>query len=63
MVIRMIAFIKGRMRIPKGKVTKDYLIAHKLTLTQCAPNMFRIIGSVDALNEKMGVNLTHHDVH
>ena len=24
--------------------------------------MFRILGSVDALNEKMGVNLTHHDV-
>ena len=50
------------MRIPKGKVTKDYLIAHRLAPTQCAPNMFRILGSVDALNEKMGVNLTHHDV-
>lgn len=24
--------------------------------------MFRILGSVDVLNEKMGVNLTHHDV-
>jgi len=24
--------------------------------------MFRILGSVDSLNEKMGVNLTHHDV-
>ena len=24
--------------------------------------MFRILGSVDALNEKMGVNLTHYDV-
>ena len=24
--------------------------------------MFRILGSVDTLNEKMGVNLTHHDV-
>ena len=24
--------------------------------------MFRILGSVDALNEKMGLNLTHHDV-
>ena len=34
---------------------------HKLT-PKCAPNMFRILGSVDALNEKMGVNLTHHDV-
>ena len=24
--------------------------------------MFRILGSVDAINDKMGVNLTHHDV-
>ena len=24
--------------------------------------MFKILGSVDALNEKMGLNLTHHDV-
>ena len=36
--------------------------AHRLAPTQCAPNMFRILGSVDALNEKMGLNLTHHDV-
>ena len=25
-------------------------------------NFFRILGSVDALNDKMGVSLTHHDV-
>ena len=24
--------------------------------------MFRILGSVDALNEKMGLGLTHHDI-
>ena len=24
--------------------------------------MFRILGCVDALNERMGLNLTHHDV-
>ena len=24
--------------------------------------MFRILGSVDALNERIGLNLTHHDV-
>ena len=58
----MIAFIEKGMRIPMGRVTRDYLIAHRLCPTQCAPNVFRILGSVDALNEKMGVNLTHHDV-
>ena len=58
----MIAFIEGRMRIPMGMVTRDYLRAHRLALTQCAPNMFRILGCVDALNKRMGLNLTHHDL-
>ena len=34
----------------------------EVVIPMIAPNMFRILGSVDALNEKMGVNLTHHDV-
>ena len=50
------------MRISMGRVTKDYLIAHRISPTQCAPNVFRILGSVNTLNEKMGVNLTHHNV-
>ena len=58
----MIAFIKGGMRIPMGTVTRDHLRAHRLAPTQCALNMFRILGSVDALNEMMGLDLTHHDV-
>ena len=58
----MIAFIEGGMRIPMGTITRDYLRAHRLVLTQCAPNMFRILGSVEALHEKMGLNLTHHNV-
>ena len=58
----MIAFIEGGMKIPMGRVTRYFLIAHRLCLTQCSPNLFRILRSVDALNEKMRVNLTHHDV-
>ena len=61
-VIPMIAFIEEGMRIPMGRVTRNFLIAHRLCLTQCSLNRFRILGSVDALNEKMGVNLTLHDV-
>ena len=45
-----------------GTVTRDYLRAHRLTPTQCTPNMFRILGSVDALNERMGLGHTHHDI-
>ena len=58
----MIAFIKGGIRIPIGTVTKDYLRAHRLAPTQYAPNVFRILGCVDALNENMGLGLTRHDV-
>ena len=57
-VIPMITFIDGGMRIPMGTVTRDFLRAHKLAPTQCAPNMFRILGCVNALNERMGINLT-----
>ena len=61
-VIPMIAFIEGGMRIPMGMITRDYLRTNKLAPTQYALNMFRILGSVDAFNERMGLNLTHYDV-
>ena len=44
----MIAFTEEGMRILMGTITRDYLRAHMLAPTQCAPNMFRILGSVDA---------------
>ena len=43
-VIPMIAFIEGRMELPMGRVTRDYLINYRLTTTQCSPNIFRILG-------------------
>ena len=61
-IILMIAFIDGGMRIPIGRVTRDFLTLFRLCPTQCVPNMFRILGSVDTLNEKMGINLTYHDI-
>ena len=50
------------MRLPMCRITRDYLFNHRLTLHQCAPNMFRILGSIDVLNERMGLGLTWHDV-
>ena len=50
-VIPMIAFIKGGMTLPMGRITRDYLLNHSLTLHQCAPNLFRVLGCMDALNE------------
>ena len=61
-VIPMIAFIEGGVKIPMRLVIRDYLRFVRLAPTQCIPNVFRILGCVDALNGKMGLQLTHHDV-
>ena len=60
--IPMIAFIEGGMRIPLGRTTRDFLSLFRRCRTQCVPNMFRILGSVDAINDKTGINLTYHDI-
>ena len=61
-IIPIIAFIKGGMTLPIGRITRDYLINHRLCPHQCAPNMFRILGYVDALNEHLQLGLTWHDM-
>ena len=61
-VIPMIAFIEEGMALPIHRITLDYLFNHRLTSYQCALNMFRILGSIDVLNERMGLGLTWHDV-
>ena len=62
-MIPMIAFINGGIRIPMGTIVRDYLNAHRLASTQYALDMFRILGSVDTLNERMGLGFTHHIVY
>ena len=58
----MIAFIEGGMIIPMGTITRNYRRFFRLSPTQCASHMFRVLGSIEALNERMNLNLTHHDV-
>ena len=43
-------------------MVRDYLRHFRLAPVQYAVNVFRILDNVDALNEKMGLRLTHHDV-
>ena len=43
-------------------VMRDYFRHFRLAPVKCVVNVFRILGSVDALNEQMGLRLTHHDV-
>ena len=57
-VIPMIVFIERGMRLPMGRVTRDYLITHRICPYQCTPNLFRVLGSIDALNKQMGLGLT-----
>ena len=61
-VIPMIAFIEGGMTFPMCRITRDYLINHRLTPYQCTPNLFRVLGCIDALNEQIGLGLMWHDV-
>ena len=61
-IIPMIDFIEDGMTLPMGRITRDSLIAHRLCPHQCAPNMFRILGCVDALNEHLRLGLTWYDV-
>ena len=61
-VIPIIAFIEGGMTLPMRRITRDYLLNHRLTPHQCAPNLFRVLGSADVLNEQMGLGLTWHNV-
>ena len=58
----MIAVIEGGITLPMGRVTRDYLINHRLCPHQYAPNLFRVLGSVDALNKQMSLGLTWHNV-
>ena len=61
-VIPMIAFIEGGMTIPMGTLTRNFLRFFRFSPTQCAPNMFRVLGSIETLIKRMNLNLTHHDV-
>ena len=58
----MITFIEGGMTIPMGTLTRNFLRFFRLSPTQSAPNMFRVSGSIEVLNERMNLNLTHYNV-
>ena len=58
----MIAFIEGGMTISMGRITRDYLRSNRLCSQQCAPNFFRILGAIDALDRHLGLGLACCDV-
>ena len=58
----MIAFIEEGMIIPMGRITRDYLHAHRLCPQQCAPNFFKVLGAIDVWDRHLGLRLTWYDV-
>ena len=62
-VIPMIAFIEGGMTILIDTLIRNFLRYFRLSPTQCATNMFRVLRSIEVLNERMNLNLTHYDVY
>ena len=61
-IIPVIAFIEGGITLPMGRVTRDYLRNHRLCPHQCAPNLFRILGAINTLNQHSRLWLTWLDV-
>ena len=61
-IIPMIAFIEGGVTIPMGRITRDYLRAHRLCPQQCAPNFFRVLRAINAFDRHLGLGLTWYDV-
>ena len=49
-IIPMITFTESGMEIPMGMVTRDFFINFRLSPTQCSPNLFWVLGSVDMIN-------------
>ena len=46
-VIPMISFIEGGMIIPMGALTRNFLRFFRLSPTKRAPNMFKVLGSIE----------------
>ena len=62
-IIPMIAFIGGGMTLPMSRITQDYLINHRICPHQCTPNPFKVLGSVNSLNEHLRLGLTWYKCH
>lgn len=60
-VIPLIAIVEGGVRIPMSNLLTNFL-CHFKSISTNAPLTFRIVGSVDTLNKRLGLNFTEHDI-
>uniref|UniRef100_A0A2N9HSA5 Transposase (putative) gypsy type domain-containing protein n=1 Tax=Fagus sylvatica TaxID=28930 RepID=A0A2N9HSA5_FAGSY len=62
LVLPMVAIIEGGVRIPMHTFLLQFLAHFRLAPLQCAPNVFRIVMGTAVLMEKLGLDLTVHDI-
>ena len=61
-VIPLVAFVEGGVRIPMSKLLTYFLWHFKVCLNQCTSNVFRVVSNIDVLNRTLNLNLTEHDI-
>ena len=62
LVLPIVAIVEGGVRIPMHPFLINFLVHFRLSPLQCVPNVFRIIMGTAVLMEKLGLNLTVHDI-
>ena len=62
LVLPIIALVEGGVRIPMHPFLIQFLIYFRLSPLQCVPNMFKIVMGTAFLMERLGLNLTVHDI-
>uniref|UniRef100_A0A2N9IT32 Transposase (putative) gypsy type domain-containing protein n=1 Tax=Fagus sylvatica TaxID=28930 RepID=A0A2N9IT32_FAGSY len=62
LVLPIVAIVEGGVRIPMHTFLLRFLTHFRLNPLQCAPNVFRIVMGTAVLMEKLGLNLTVHDI-
>ena len=62
MIIPLVSFKEGGVRIPLGKLMINFLRHFKLCPNQYTPNIFRVVSSVAEQNKRLSLNLSEHDI-
>jgi hypothetical protein len=62
LVLPIIAVVEGGVRIPMHPFLIQFLTYFRLSPLQYVPNIFRIIMGMTVLMERLGLNLTVHDI-
>jgi hypothetical protein len=62
LVLPIVAIVEDGIRIPMHPFLIQFLIHFRLSPLQCVPNVFRIVMGTAVLIDKLGLNLTVHDI-